>query len=238
MSVGGKNNIAMDKMVYKLTESNKEIPKEFQDSEGLLKCLIVSLFDVKTGYIFYRKSERGAYLPQTERVFAYEFYRRWADNVSKNLQNYIVNGEPEKNVSKFRNTKHQYPDLVLHHSQGDYSNQGVVCEIKRKDSLTSSNFKDDINKLYHFVCAQQCKYRFKYGVFVLVGGKMDAIFKIILKINNELLTFNENNRKLNRIICITYDGTVLELCHLQRIINSSRDEMKELINKYKNERQN
>lgn len=122
--------------------SNSEInlPDDFNDSgDSILKCLIQSLFNVKEGYIYYHKEENGKLFPQTERVFAYEFYRQWAAKVNQQYgMDYIVNGEPEKNrVSTYRKVRHLYPDLVMHHSQGDVTKQGVVCEIKRKEGLSN-----------------------------------------------------------------------------------------------------
>ena len=224
------------KTFIKDNRNNLEVPLDYNDNEELLRCLFDSIFDVDKGYIFYRKKNEGPDYPQTERVFAYEFYRKWATNVEERNTEYIVNGEPAKEVSSFRNTQYQYPDLVLHHNQGDAIHQGIVCEIKRKKGLTTLNFEDDIKKLYHFACNKRCKYKFQFGVFILVGTKMDAIVDIILKTNNELLSFNKNNRKTNNIICVTYDGNVLEFCQLHELVSKSPEEMKAIIEEYRNNR--
>ncbi len=218
--------------------SNSEInlPDDFNDSgDSILKCLIQSLFNVKEGYIYYHKEENGKLFPQTERVFAYEFYRQWAAKVNQQYgMDYIVNGEPEKNrVSTYRKVRHLYPDLVMHHSQGDVTKQGVVCEIKRKEGLSNLSFRNDIEKLSYFVDKKKCKYTFQFGVFILVGSNMGEIIKAISEIDKGILKFNENFDLSLRIICITYDGQNMEAIQLNKLLSMSPQERKIEINNYK-----
>ena len=226
---------------YKLSrddyrDNGVNLPNDFNDSDdSILECLIKSLFNVKEGYINYHKEENGKLYPQTERVFAYEFYRQWATNVNSQYGvDYIVNGEPEKNrVSTCRKLRHLYPDLVMHHSQGDVTKQGIVCEIKRKEGLSNLNFRNDIEKLSYFIDKRKCKYTFQFGVFILVGSNMGEIIKAISETDKGVLKFNENNDLSPKIICITYDGQNMEAIQLSKLINLLPQERKMEINNYK-----
>jgi len=219
-----------------MEDNEVNLPDDFNDSDdSILKCLIQSLFNVKKGYIYYHKEEDGKPFPQTERVFAYEFYRQWATKVNDLYGvDYIVNGEPEKNrVSTCRKSKHLYPDLVMHHSQGDVTKQGIVCEIKRKEGLSYLSFRNDIEKLSYFVDKKKCKYTFQFGVFILVGSDMGEIIKVISETDKGLLKFNENSDLSPKIICITYDGQTMEAIQLSKLISMSPQERKIEINNYK-----
>lgn len=220
-----------------LTFSNRGdivLPDEYKDSENLLLCLMKSLFDVSKGYIWYHKSDDDSDYPQTERVFAYEFYRRWTENLKEDkIDDYIVNGEPEKKTSNFRNGRSNFPDLVLHHSQGDITRQGIVCEIKRGEGLTNINFRNDIEKLSYFVDEDRCDYCFQFGVFVLVGSDMGEVLSSIKKIDGGLLRFSEKFGYCNKLICITYDGTVLETVQLSEVLSYTSKEIDNIIKKYK-----
>lgn len=122
-------------------------------------------------------------------------------------------------MSAFRNTNHQYPDLVLHHSQGDADFQGIVCEVKRKEGFTNTSFRTDIEKLGHFVGNRKCVYRFQFGVFILVGADMSEIIKAIKCIDKDILKFNRSNKTLQRIICLCYDGVVLKSVQMSELVN-------------------
>jgi hypothetical protein len=204
---------------YRKDQENIVIPDEYNDENDILKCLFQSVLDVDKGYIFYH-TKKGGVKPQTERVFAYELYRRWAQRVEDQFSGeYLINGEPEKSVSAFRSTNHQYPDLVLHHSQSDTDFQGVVCEVKRKEGFTNTSFRTDIEKLGHFVGNRNCLYRFRFGVFVLVGADMSDISKAIKRIDKEILKFNRSNKTLEKIICLCYDGEVLKSAQLSELVH-------------------
>ena len=65
---------------------------------------------------------------------------------------------------------------------------------------------------------------------------MDAIINAILNTNKELLTFNRNNKRLNNIVCITYNGVEMELCQLRELVDMSREQMRRIIVEYNNQR--
>lgn len=97
-----------------------------------------------------------------ERVFAYELYHRWSCRLFGNKEGWVINGEVGKYLKWFYNNgyndngKQKYPDLVLHKGQSMRNPSKIldhmfVCEIKRKDKV-SSGIIEDIIKLCRFTC--------------------------------------------------------------------------------------
>lgn len=198
-------------------KENLLVPTVYKDNEDqILRCFLQSILEVDEGYIFYH-SDKDTFA-QTERVFAYEFYRKWANKVDA-LYNkkYLVNGEPEKSTSMFRTVNHKYPDLVLHHNQGDIRNQGIVCEVKRKEGFSTKSFRDDIEKLCYFV--SKCDYKFQFGTFVLVGTNMSDIISAVSDIQKSSINFNARDNSFEKIVCITYNGCEMETVLMSQLIN-------------------
>lgn len=132
-----------------------------------------------------------------ERVFAYELYHQWANILGPNNQ-WTLNAEIEKNISLFYNcqegeqqSKHKYPDLVLHKGQG-LNEQLIVCEIKRK--LDKPHTLDDLDKLSKFTSGKGGLSRYKCGVFLLINNTVDDFIEKIQITNDEL--------ESDKILCV------------------------------------
>lgn len=176
---------------------------------------------------------------QVERVFAYELYRQWANLLDElHVKNVVLNGETAKMlksveirceyrlVSGVKKYKTIFPDLVLHSSQGNNMKQKIICEIKRNGSLTAQNLYADLFKLCCYMDTKSYdkdkgQNAFKYGVFILVDGNLNTIKE---KINsNPIIWYNGKKKewnsfrkskmykdKCNKIVCVAYNGKVLE----------------------------
>lgn len=165
-----------------------------------------------------------------ERVFAYELYRQWMNYLEeKGIRNLVVNGE----IGKFlkdefaRDFEHDekkgrdnFPDLVLHKSQGNDDNQIMVCEIKRED-VNNADLLLDLYKLSCYLSEQIFwKKPFKYGVFIL-EGKTASLSKLKIKPGTttkfkgreitieEFMDKKELRSTFQNIVCVFYDGTNL-----------------------------
>lgn len=110
-----------------------------------------------------------------ERVFAYELYHRWSCRLFGNKEGWVINGEVGKYLRWFYNNgyndngKQKYPDLVLHKRQSMRNpsknmDHMFVCEIKRKDKV-SSGIIEDLIKLCRFTCQSIESKRGKDGRF-------------------------------------------------------------------------
>lgn len=175
-----------------------------------------------------------------ERVFAYELYRQWMNHLEEQgVRDLVVNGEVGKYLKEEfeqdlkesdKNGRDNFPDLVLHTSQGNDGNQIMVCEIKREEVNDSDLFLD----LYKLSCYTSekifWKKPFKYGVFIL-EGKGASLSQLKIKPNTKTkfkgkeVSIGEykNNevfkKKFSQIICVSYDGTNLEYDRLDKLID-------------------
>ena len=130
-----------------------------------------------------------------------------------------------------------YPDIVLHHSQSDDKGQLMICEIKRNHNLSGEKMFADLYKISCYMTKgllgeeKEQKKAFTYGVFLIIGCNLSIINEKIteetqIEANNSPLRFSEFIKKtehqehFNRIICIAYDGTVLEYETLNNIISN------------------
>lgn len=211
---------------------------------------LLELFDsinmVDRNYIDYKvkfSENRFGYEKHLERVFAYELYRHWSNKIHMGNSSLFLNAEIQK-VIKVNNISYDindynedespktekitlYPDMVLHHTQGDDKAQILICEIKRDKNLSGSLIFGDIYKICCYMTKdmfENGKDPFKYGVFIVIGDKsFSEIFgllkdgtKIIINDENEKLCFSDflKDEKLSlsfdRIVCIAYNGYVLE----------------------------
>lgn len=179
-----------------------------------------------------------------ERVFAYELYHRWANLLEKNgVCNLALNGEiskkmieDSKNEEKSNDKKGKcrsiFPDIVLHASQENDDNQLMICEIKREKDFDDTDFLHDLYKLYKYINDKKQGFvwakNFQYGIFILVGPSVSLAKLQILKSATKVIFLDETIKWksfksdcddcFRRIICITYDGTVLEYDTLKNII--------------------
>lgn len=216
--------------------------------------LFDSIIQVDRKYIEYKvkyNDNRYGYEKHLERVFAYELYRHWGNRIMSGCSSLLLNAEISKvinvnkiicnSVNKENNSLSKiettlYPDMVLHHCQGDDKAQIMTCEIKRDKNLSDSLIFGDLYK----VCCYMSKEKFKegkepfrYGVFIVIGN--DGLSQIYEKLKdsttiktndgNEDLKFEDfiNDRTMNfafsRIVCVAYDGNVLEYNTFNKLIN-------------------
>ena len=200
--------------------------------------LFDSIVQVDRKYIEYKVAFNDnlyGYEKHLERVFAYELYRHWGNKIYINNSSLVLNAEIQKviDVNKIicdiqTNNDEQkteettlYPDMVLHHSQGDdkaliFGDIYKICCYLKKDK-----FKDE-------------KGPFRYGVFIVIGdmefsdiyGKLKNQTEIKLNDNSESLSFSDfiqdNNMSptFGRIVCICYNGNTLEYKKFDDIIKS------------------
>lgn len=194
------------------------------------------------------------YIPHLERVFAYELYRQWGNIIDSTGEDLVLNGEIDKTLSNDmaiyihenneisidsnKNSKNitLYPDLVLHHSQADGTEQIQICEIKRNKDLNGSKILGDLYKLTCYMDNDRFKSKyknpFKYGIFILVGGrfkditqKIDSKTAISVKVGNDkpksytLEQFSADlESRLQHIICVSYDGEIIEYQKLSDLL--------------------
>ena len=229
-----------------------QVDLPFGKDNKYFKILFDAIMKVDESFVRYtnklgnKKKERTEHL---ERVFAYELYRQWFNLLdAENIKSLILNAEVHKNLDKDidyenNNVTEQlsvYPDMVLHHSQGDCANQKMICEIKRKEGLNYSKILADLYKLNLYmenIVVKNGK-AFDYGVFILEGDKMAFLKKCLKKktttkimrndisidsFKNNEDDDNENNQfkyHSNHIVCIAYDGTTLEYDTLANILRA------------------
>jgi len=174
-----------------------------------------------------------------ERVFAYELYRQWMNYLEeRGVRNLVVNGEIGKYLKdEFARNSEQdskkgrdnFPDLVLHKSQGNDDNQIMVCEIKR-ENVNDGDLLLDLYKLSCYLSEQIFwKKPFKYGVFIL-EGKSASLSKLKIKpgtttqFKGREITVeefkNKDEFKFQNIVCVSYDGTKLSYGILDKYIDS------------------
>lgn len=176
-----------------------------------------------------------------ERVFAYELYRQWMNYLEiQGIKGVVVNGEIGKflkdhfkaNLGNSDKTgRDNFPDLVLHKSQGNDETQIMVCEIKREDV----NDADLLLDLYKLSCYTNekifWKEPFKYGVFIF-EGKSASLSKLKIKPNTTTLFKGKEvsiekykddkdfKNKFSKIICVSYDGINLEYEQFSKLIDN------------------
>lgn len=162
---------------------------------------------------------------QTERVFAYELYHQWSCMLCPSRE-YVLNAESRKHIEWFgdhvmkRNIdvddKRNFPDLILHKEDSD-DGQLIICEIKRKDRL-SSDMVTDIESLTIFTNKGKKSdiNPLNCGVFLVFCDDFKHIIKVICNKMKELIkAIGDKTEKCNVIIVsCDYDpsGGELEIC--------------------------
>lgn len=220
--------------VIEICDHDISVPTDFHDEHDLLHDLFESILCVEGKYLLYKDKATGKEQKHLERVFAYELYRQWANRIQiKWGDKLVINGEIGKEPQTFdhyRSKVHKFPDLVLHSSQGDCDFQGVVCEIKTSH-VTPSSFKEDIDKLNCFVCCENEKYRFMFGVFILIGDDMDKILEMMDGMEGDVFKATPT-KYIDRIICVTYNHYHLNAVRFDWLIRKEdREQLRKSIKK-------
>lgn len=118
----------------------------------------------------------------------------------------------------------QFPDMVLHHNQGDNKSQGIICEIKRKEGFNLKSFRDDIEKLDCFM-QKESNYKFAIGAFILVGDTIDEIYNKVASLKDSMIGLRSTVKTVEtqkRIVCIAYNGNTLEFSTLYNMIRNRK----------------
>lgn len=221
-------NIYPETLKIRLADFDVHVDNSYEDKDDMLLDLFKSILSVERKYVLLTEKKANAIQVHLEHVFAYELYRQWSNRIQITHPHLVINGEPEKSpklFSKLFSKTHMYPDLVMHHDQSDEDFQGVVCEIKTS-KVNSFNFKEDIEKLCCFVCGRKSKYRFDFGVFVLVGCGISRILEIMDEIDDHTFKAKVKSRT-KRIICVAYDGESLQTVRFDWIISKkSRNQLR------------
>lgn len=216
--------------------------------------LFDSIIQVDRKYIEYKvkyNDNRYGYEKHLERVFAYELYRHWGNRIMSGSPSLMLNAEINKviNVNKIvcdsvngengsisKKETTLYPDMVLHHAQGDDKAQIMTCEIKRDRNLSDSLIFGDLYKECCYMSKEKFKEGkepFRYGVFIVIGDNgLSHIFEKIknstaIKTNDgdedlKFVDFVKDktlNSAFSRIVCVAYDGNVLEYNTFNKLIN-------------------
>ena len=223
-----------------------QINLPFGNDNKYFKWLFDAICNVKNTYINYKvkyvtTTDKESELYHLERVSAYELYRQWANILEKQTDTLVLNAEVDKSISysieaELEDSTNQeykinvFPDIVLHHSQGDDRNQKMICEIKRNKYLTASLILGDLFKLSCYMDNEHFHsdyLPFEYGVFILIGTNIDTIRNLLVadtNIKKGDARYSVNNYKrefshtFNHIVCIAYNGTILEYETLDKII--------------------
>lgn len=214
--------------------------------------LFDSIIKVNRKFIEYKvkydESHHG-YEKHLERVFAYELYRHWGNKILSESPFLILNAEISKVISVNKilcdlddnqgSTNQEvttvYPDMVLHHSQGDDKAQVLICEIKRDKNLTGSLIFGDLYKISCYMTKEKfhTEYEpFRYGVFIIAGDKdLSACFNCLK--DTDSIETNDGREKLSfrkfvddkvfqpsfdRIVCVSYDGNRLDYNILSALV--------------------
>lgn len=141
-----------------------------------IQGLSQSVESVKRQYIRDLRDEKKKYY--IERIFSYELYHKWSQNLSKvanNPSKLFLNAE----LTKHYNHKETFPDFVLH---GDYTNQNkqfIICEVKSSRNYVNDNaLKKDIKTLMNGMS----KLGYHCGVFIYLGSERSTIEQRIERI--------------------------------------------------------
>lgn len=216
-------------MEYKGRNIECELLDSLQTDLHKAVCtLFDAILNVKKSYLEFEEPEKKVWVSHLERVFAYELYHQWSNILKREklLDIYLLNAEIGKNTDYFgsMNDGIKFPDMVLHHNQGDNENQGIICEIKRKEGFNNKSFQEDIIKLEYFL-QDETDYRFAIGVFILVGENIDKIFDKVAYLKKSIIGFR-NTKKTSeiqkRILCLTYDGKFLTFSNLYHMIKNTK----------------
>lgn len=214
-------------MVHVYNAENKQLNLFPSDIRKPIKSLFDSLLKVDTSFLHYLKYEdndekkQSTIIEHVERVFAYELYRQWANNIFVKRHRLVVNAEISKQLYSTplnKRVKLRYPDMILHGGQSTNNNL-LICEIKRLENIRlhkKAQIKD-LNNLGVFLNSK-LKVKdnivswkaFQYGLYILIGNEgalsdKGKFFQIMKKYNQEAKLMVPRLRR-PQIICIGYNG--------------------------------
>jgi hypothetical protein len=206
----------------------------FDGQEPDLQKAICTLFDsilnVKKFYLEFEEPEKKVWFSHLERVFAYELYHQWSRILKREKlfgqSKFVLNAEIGKNTNYYGYVGEgiKFPDMVLHHNQGDNKNQGIICEIKRKEGFNLKSFRDDIEKLDCFM-QKESNYKFAIGAFILVGDTIDEIYNKVASLKESMIGLRNTAKTTEtqkRIVCVAYNGNTLEFSSLYHMIRNQK----------------
>lgn len=140
----------------------------------------------------------------------------------------VDDGKEETESDLKSKTCRRYPDLVLHNGQGNDKVQKIICEIKRQDDskISSSLILADLYKLACYLDEDKfTKRHFEFGAFILLNGKLEQIKEIKMariKVSANNYTYRQFKKEMTKhfdnIICVTYDGGILEYKTLKGLL--------------------
>jgi hypothetical protein len=167
------------------------------------------------------EKKQSTIIEHVERVFAYELYRQWANNIFVKRHRLVVNAEISKQLYSTplnKRVKLRYPDMILHGGQSTNNNL-LICEIKRLENIRlhkKAQIKD-LNNLGVFLNSK-LKVKdnivswkaFQYGLYILIGNEgalsdKGKFFQIMKKYNQEAKLMVPRLRR-PQIICLGYNG--------------------------------
>lgn len=213
-------------MYYRGSDLNCNLFNNQKDLQKVICTLFDAILHVNQSYLEFEEPEKKVWVSHLERVFAYELYHQWSKILKREKlfgpTKFVLNAEINKNTNYFGHVGEgvKYPDMVLHHNQGDNKNQGIVCEIKRKGGFNLKSFRDDIEKLDCFM-QEESNYRFAIGTFILVGDKIDEIYNKVASLKKSMIGLRSTTKTVEiqkRIVCIAYNGNNLEFSTLYQMI--------------------
>lgn len=200
------------------------------DLQKAICTLFDAILNVKKSYLEFEEPEKKVWVSHLERVFAYELYHQWSKILKREKlfsnTKFVLNAEINKNTNYFGHVGEgvKFPDMVLHHSQGDNKGQGIICEIKRKEGFNLKSFRDDIEKLECFL-QEDSNYRFAIGAFILVGDKINKIYDKVASLRKSMIGIRNTTKTVEtqkRIVCIAYNGKNLEFSTLYFMIRKTK----------------
>ena len=218
-----------------------------------LNSLFLAIKNVTIDYIrytYHNVNQESAYatkktikrskaeISHVERVFAYELYRQWCEQVIiRSTPKLVINAEtPKQFIDEiFDKTGNlYYPDMVLHSGQNAFKGNHIICEIKRKEYVDSypKEMNDDIKKLCVYV-DENTKIKnnnivwtpFKVGVFIMTIKELKKHEKekyslnlIYKHLNRDVLNL-KNKDVTKKIVCVIYNGDELKYDTLYNMLN-------------------
>ena len=202
---------------------------QMPDLQKAICTLFDAILNVKKLYLEFEEPEKKVWVSHLERVFAYELYHQWSSILKREKlfgqTKFVLNAEINKNANYFGHVGEgiKFPDMVLHHNQGDNKNQGIVCEIKRKEGFNLKSFRDDIEKLECFL--QEGNYSFAIGAFILVGDCIERIYEKVASLKKSMIGIRNTVKTAEiqkRIVCIAYNGNAVKFSTLYQMIRNTK----------------
>lgn len=189
----------------------------------LLEIFFQSIRNVSPRYIRYKECQfhglpednvGSGYNLHLERVFAYELYHQWSNNLPQDRglminaeiskrESVCFDGYLSKNGTKKQESDIIYPDLVLHKGQDDNTIHEIVCEIKRSSNHNWEAYAEDLRRLIKMTYLRENTENFvpyNYGVFLLCGDKdkdwNNIIKNVVWRIDEQMRDMVINNNKI------------------------------------------